>query len=83
MAMSLSPKMEKLIKTRMKKAGYESPEAVLMAALAALGQEESFGDFEGRELDRLLEQGERSGKPLDGEQVFKELRELGKRKKAG
>jgi hypothetical protein len=39
------------------------------------------GDFEPGELDRLLAEGERSGKPLDAEQVFKELRELGKRKK--
>ena len=39
------------------------------------------GDFEPGELDRLIAEGERSGKPLKAEEVFKELRELGKRKK--
>jgi hypothetical protein len=38
-------------------------------------------DFEPGELDGLLAEGERSGKPLKAEEVFKELRELGKRKK--
>jgi len=84
MPIGISPKTEKLIKERMKKGGYESPEAVVLAALASLQQQESFGDFEPGELDELLAEGERSGKPLDGEEVFRELRELGKRKsKAG
>jgi hypothetical protein len=38
-------------------------------------------DFEPGELDELLAEGERSGKPLNARQVFRELRELGKRAK--
>ena len=82
--MEISPKTQKLIKERMKKGGYDSPEAVVLAGLASLQQDESFGDFEPGELDELLAEGEQSGKPLPAEQVFRELRELGKRKnKAG
>ena len=82
--MEISPKTEKLIKDRMKKGGYASPEAVVLAGLASLQQNESFGDFEPGELDELLAEGEKSGKPLPADEVFRELRELGKRKsKAG
>jgi len=84
MQLKVGPQTQKLIKDRMKKGGYESPEAVVLAALASLEQQESFGDFGPGELDELLAQGERSGKALPAEEVFRELRELGKRKsKAG
>ena len=84
MQLNVGPKTQKLIKDRMKKGRYESPEAVVLAALSSLEQQESFGDFEPGELDKLLAQGERSGKPIPAEEVFRELRELGKRKsKAG
>ena len=84
MQLNVTPKTQKLIKNRMKKGGYESPEAVVLAGLASLEQQESFGDFEPGELDELLAEGERSGKPIPAEEVFRELRELDKRKsKAG
>ncbi len=38
--------------------------------------------FKPGELDALLAEGERSGKPLDGRAVFKELNELCKRAKS-
>ena len=84
MQLDISSKTQKLIKDCMKKGGYESPEAVVLAGLASLQQQEGFGDFEPGELNELLTEGERSGKPLPAEEVFRELRELDKRKsKAG
>jgi len=84
MQLNVSAKTQKLIKDRMKKGGYESSEAVVLAGLASLEQQESFGDFAPGELDELIAEGERSGEPLLAEEVFRELRELGKRKsKAG
>jgi len=79
MEINVSAKTQKMIKDRMKKGGYDSPEAVVLAALALLEQEDSFGDFGPGELDELIAEGERSGKPLNGERVFEELRELGER----
>jgi hypothetical protein len=83
MQINVGAKTGKLIKDCMKNGGFDSPEAVVAAALESLQQQRSFGDFQPGELDQLLKEGERSGKPLDGEQVFKELRALRKRKKAG
>jgi Arc/MetJ-type ribon-helix-helix transcriptional regulator len=84
MEMPLSARTQKLIKDRMKKGGYGSPDEVIVAALSSLQQQQEYGDFEQGELDELLAQGERSGKPLEGKQVFAELRQLRTRKnKAG
>ncbi|HEV8604525.1 MAG TPA: type II toxin-antitoxin system ParD family antitoxin [Tepidisphaeraceae bacterium] len=79
--MTISAKTQKLIEKRMKRGGYRSAEDVLMAALASLEQQEQLGDFAASELNALMAKGEQSGKPLDGEQVLTELRELRKRKK--
>jgi hypothetical protein len=40
--------------------------------------QELFGDFAPGELDALIEEGEQSGPPLDGQQVMAELRALRK-----
>jgi antitoxin ParD1/3/4 len=75
MNLSLPPHIQKLIDDRVRSGKYQSAEDVVAAAVATLDQQEQAGDFEPGELDRLLEEGESSGTPLDGEQVFAELRE--------
>ena len=86
MKVSLTPQIEKLIKDWMKRGGYESPEAVILSALGALEQVQSFGDFEPGELAKLVKDGVESGEGIDGDEVFAELRALSRRarnKKAG
>jgi putative addiction module CopG family antidote len=73
---SLNPETQKLIEERMKVGGYATADDVVRAGLSSLEQQQDFGEFETGEMDRLLEEGERSGAPLDGEQVLAELREL-------
>ena len=75
MNLSLPPHIQKLIDDRVRSGKYQSAEDVVAAAVVTLEQQEQTGDFEPGELDRLLEEGEQSGTPLDGEQVFAELRE--------
>ena len=60
MTIPLSDELRRLIDERLKTGGYNSPEDVLPAGLAALEQNEKFGDFASGELDALLEEGERS-----------------------
>ena len=76
MQLSLPPEIQRLIEERVRSGRYQSPEDVVAAAVANLDQQESAGDFAPGELDELLAEGERSGPPLDGEQVLAELREL-------
>jgi putative addiction module CopG family antidote len=76
MSISLDPETQKLIEERMRRGGYSTADDVVRAGLASLDQQESAGDFGPGELDELLAQGERSGEPLDGEQVLAELRDL-------
>ena len=76
MTISLSQETQKLVEERMKDGGYASAEDLILAALASLERQETGGDFAAGEMDDLLAQGERSGEPLDGEQVLTELREL-------
>ncbi len=76
MNLSLPPRIQKLIEERVKSGKYETPEDVVAAAVAHLEQQERFGDFEPGEVDRLLEEGEHSGSPLDGDEVMAELRAL-------
>ena len=74
MKLSLPPKTQKLIEQRVRSGKYRTPEDVVSAAMAQLAQQEQLGDFSTGELNRLLAAGESSGKALDGEQVFDELR---------
>ena len=85
MSMSLSPDTQRIIEARMRAGGYATADDVVRAGLASLEERQNLGDFEPGELDRLLEEGEKSGSPLDGEQVLNELRELRSRRpnKAG
>ena len=76
MNLSLSPEIQKLIQDRVKSGKYGTAEDVIAAAVATLEQQEHSGDFETGELERLLEEGEGSGAPLEGEAVLKELHDL-------
>jgi putative addiction module CopG family antidote len=76
MNLSLPPRIAKLIEERVKSGKYGTPEDVVAAAVLHLDQQERFGDFEPGELDRLLEEGENSGPPLEGDEVMAELRAL-------
>jgi Arc/MetJ-type ribon-helix-helix transcriptional regulator len=83
MTLTLGPEAQKIIDERMKHGGYATPEDVVIAALALMGQSEDSGDFAPGELDRLIEEGERGGDDLDGEQVLAELRDLRERSPSG
>ena len=85
MTLSLPPQVQRLIEERIRSGKYRTAEDVVAAAVATLDQQETFGDFAEGELDRLLEEGERSGEPLDGEKVLGELKALreGRSGKAG
>ena len=79
MNLKLNPQTQRLIEDRLKSGRYATAEDVVTAALHALELDERSEDFEAGELDRLLEQGEKSGAPLDGEEVLAEIRQLGGR----
>jgi putative addiction module CopG family antidote len=66
MNLSLSPQVCDLIEQRVRAGKYRTPEDVVTAAISTLDQQESTGDFQPGELDRLLAEGERSGPPLEG-----------------
>jgi len=73
---ALNHENQKLIEDLMKHDGYASPDEVVRAALGSLRQDQEEDGFEAGELDELLAEGERSGEPLDGEEVVSEFREL-------
>ena len=79
MNLSLPPNVQQLIEDCVRSGRYRSAEDVVAAAVAQLQQHEEAGEFEPGELERLLEEGESSGPPLDGEQVLAELRQLRER----
>jgi antitoxin ParD1/3/4 len=79
MQLSLPPEIQKLIEERVRSGRYRSAEDVVTAAVTNLDQQENVGDFAPGELDDLIEEGELSGPPLDGEKVLAELRELRER----
>lgn len=86
MPLSLSPETEKLVESKMRDGGYRSADDVVRAALATLDQMNRAREFAPGEVDRLLAEADAEierGDVLDGEEVFRELRELGaKRGKA-
>jgi Arc/MetJ-type ribon-helix-helix transcriptional regulator len=77
MNLSLDTAAQRLITERVKSGKYTSPEAVVIAALHALEQNEHGGEFAPGEWDALLAEGEASGESLDGHAVLAELRQLG------
>jgi antitoxin ParD1/3/4 len=79
MQLSLGPDTTKLIEARLQRGHYRTAEEVILAALASLERDESYGDFAPGEMDALLAEAEAGGESLDGEQVFAELRRLRER----
>jgi putative addiction module CopG family antidote len=80
MNVTLGPVAQRMIEERIRTGAYASPEEVVTAALAALQRDEAVGDFDADEMEKLLDEGERSGDALDAEQVFAELRDLRNRR---
>jgi putative addiction module CopG family antidote len=76
MSISLNPETQKLVEQRMKQQGYSTADDLVRAGLESLRQQQERQEFAPGELDELLAEGERSGPPLDGEQVLAELREF-------
>ena len=76
MNLSLDATVEKLITERVNSGMYATPEDVVTAALGSLESAEKFGDFAPGELDRLIEEGEASGPPIEGEKFLAEWRAL-------
>lgn len=73
MQLNISSLSERIIESRVGPGRFPNPEAVIDAALQLLEQQDSAGNFEPGELDRLLAEGERSanrGEVLDGEGTF-------------
>jgi len=78
MNLSLNPDLQKLIDDRVTSGKYATPEDVVVAAIATLEQQENLGEFDERELDQLLAEGERSVQEhgtLDGEEALRLRRE--------
>ncbi len=85
MKLSLGSELQKLIDERVQSGKYATPEDVVAAAILTLEQQERFGDFEPRELDKLLADGERSiaqEGTLDGDEAF-EARTRRRRQRSG
>jgi putative addiction module CopG family antidote len=84
MTVKLSPKLATMVRKRVKAGQYESPEAVVSSAMRALVNAEKSGDFAPGELDKLIEEGERSIREegtIPGEQVFEEIRQLARKRR--
>jgi antitoxin ParD1/3/4 len=82
MNLTLRTDIQKLIDDRVKNGAYQSAEDVVAAGLVSLRQQEQAGDFAPGELDKLLAVADAEidrGEVLDGEEVFRELRALGRR----
>jgi Arc/MetJ-type ribon-helix-helix transcriptional regulator len=78
MSVALNPETLRLIEERMRRGGYASADDVVRAALASLDQQ---ADFEPGELDWLLAVADAEidrDELLDGEEVFREIRGLGR-----
>ncbi|HEY8747847.1 MAG TPA: type II toxin-antitoxin system ParD family antitoxin [Tepidisphaeraceae bacterium] len=81
----LNPETHKLIEDCVQRGGYASADDAVRAGLDSLRQLQALEEFSPGELDALLQEGEQSGTPLDGEQVLSELSALrnSHREKAG
>ena len=84
MHLALNGKTQRLIQQRLRSGGYSSADQVMQAALAALKQQEAFGDFAPDELNSLLKEGERSIQregTVSADEVFADLRRRSQRRR--
>ena len=80
----LGEQTQRLLEERMKKGGYRTPEEAVRAGLTSLEQREREGEFETGELASLLAVADAEierGELIDGEDVFREIRELSSHRK--
>jgi putative addiction module CopG family antidote len=80
MELPLTSKTRRQIEAKVSSGRYSTAEDVVRAGLAALDQQESFGDFAPGELDALLAEGEESIRregTIPADKVFAELRRRG------
>ena len=78
MTIELDMKMRRMIERRVRAGQYPTAEDVLRASLAALEEQEQFGEFEPGEPDELIAEGERSlmgRRAIPAGKVFAELGE--------
>lgn len=74
MQVSLSPETQKLLKSRMRKSGYQTPEDAIRATLEAIDPQVRRGDFAPGELEALIQEGEQSSAEegtVDGDEAFR------------
>ncbi len=83
MQVTLLPQIQALIDEEIHSGRYNSAEDVVAAALSQLAQRNELTDFEPGEIERLLLDGEQSGKSLDATVVFVEIRNHSRKSKAG
>lgn len=78
MSLALNAETLRLIEERMRRGGYANADDVVRAALASLDQQ---ANFEPGELDRMLAVADaeiEGDELLEGEEVFREIRGLGR-----
>jgi len=78
----VSDETQKLLQECMKKGGYQHADDAVRAGLIYLRQHIRGGEFAPRELTSLLAEADTdidNGNLIDGEEVFREIREMGKR----
>lgn len=71
-----NPELERFVAEELASGRFSSADELVSTALLQMKHAQTFGDFEPGELDKLIEEGETSGHPIDGEAVFAELRKL-------
>lgn len=79
MEITLPDEMKQFVERKVQAGEYESADLVILAGLAALAQQEQFKAFAPGELDALLADAEEdfaNGATYDGEEVFREIREM-------
>ncbi|MDO8631805.1 MAG: type II toxin-antitoxin system ParD family antitoxin [Phycisphaerales bacterium] len=60
MKLNIGSDMQEIIDGKVRSGEYATPEEVIFAGLAALKQQEAFGEFGSGELTDLIDEGERS-----------------------
>ncbi len=84
MTIEVDVKTRRMIESRVRSGRYSTAQDVVRAGLAALDQQERFGDFEPGELDELIAEGERSltgRRGIPATKVFAEVRERSRRRR--
>ena len=79
MEILITAERQKFLEQKVRSGAYRSIDEVIEAGLAALEMQETYGDFAPGELDKLLTEADEDfekGDVVDGEEVFRELKEM-------